>query len=613
MDLPRLLAVLDRRGVLGLFPALLLVLTATFPLLHAADLSAIKVVSGDFTPGGRIMYTITVSNDGRTAQADNRGDEMTDRISPHLVGVTATADSGVAEVIGATVTWNGSIPSQGDTLVHIEANIDLGVAPGTMISNQAELMFDSNGDGTNDSSALSGPVAGSEGPTVFTVGAAPQPDLIVDSVTASATTVAPGESFTINATVRNQGDAAANSTTLRYYQSSDPSISTSDSLLGTDSVPSLDPEGSSKESIEVSAPAESGSFWVGACMDAVKGESDTSNNCSAGVELSVISPPVEVDLQIEKECELTGSTVTCTLTASNRSGSDATGVIVRDTISGASFGQTGCLVTASGPSVLEWSITILEAHTFQICTVCAVPAATLSSRGQPAGSALIVNTAEISGDQNDPEPSNNTARATILLPPLGAVLSATQEVSSAVTPEGTIELVYTITVTNQGSGMQSDNPGPEMIEVLSPELRVTAASADNGVVEFEGNTVTWNGSMAPSGVTIVVISAQENRISPVGYSFYSRYSIVHNQAITQFDRDGDGINESFQLSDWSALPGAQDPTIVALQNSTFIFPHVFAFGENFTTISVAKREGADGYRLLLRSVRKRSIYQHARF
>ena len=57
-----------------------------------------------------------------------------------------------------------------------------------------------------------------------TVGAAPAPDLVVDTPTVSESAPTAGASFTLNATVRNQGNGSSAFTTLRYYRSTDSTI-----------------------------------------------------------------------------------------------------------------------------------------------------------------------------------------------------------------------------------------------------------------------------------------------------------------------------------------------------------------------------------------------------
>ena len=112
-----------------------------------------------------------------------------------------------------------------------------------------------------------------------TVQAAPSPDLVVQ-FSASANSVAPGGGFTLNATVRNQGSGASSSTTLRYYRSGDARINTADALLGTAAVGRVEPSRTSRESLDLTAPSIGGTYYYGACVDALANESDRSNNCS---------------------------------------------------------------------------------------------------------------------------------------------------------------------------------------------------------------------------------------------------------------------------------------------------------------------------------------------
>ena len=120
-----------------------------------------------------------------------------------------------------------------------------------------------------------------------TVGAAPAPDLVVDRPTVSESAPDAGASFTLSATVRNQGNGSSSFTTLRYYRSTDSTITASDTAVGTDSVSGLSASGTSPESINQTAPDTPGTYYYGTCVDAVSGESDTTNNCSTAVTVTV--------------------------------------------------------------------------------------------------------------------------------------------------------------------------------------------------------------------------------------------------------------------------------------------------------------------------------------
>ena len=116
------------------------------------------------------------------------------------------------------------------------------------------------------------------------------PDLVVEPPAVGDCSLNAGERFTLSTEVRNQGDAASAATTLRYYRSSDTTISRSDTPVGTDAVGSLSASGASTEFIELTAPASDGTYYYGACVDAVAGESDSRNNCSSSDAVTVGQP-----------------------------------------------------------------------------------------------------------------------------------------------------------------------------------------------------------------------------------------------------------------------------------------------------------------------------------
>ena len=117
------------------------------------------------------------------------------------------------------------------------------------------------------------------------------PDLEVQSPSVNDSSLDTGDSFTLSATVRNDGDGAAAATTLRYYRSTDAAITSSDTSVGTDAVGGLSAGATSPESISLTAPSAAGTYYYGACVDAVTGESDTTNNCSSAVSVTVSAPP----------------------------------------------------------------------------------------------------------------------------------------------------------------------------------------------------------------------------------------------------------------------------------------------------------------------------------
>ncbi len=122
-----------------------------------------------------------------------------------------------------------------------------------------------------------------------------QPDLVVESSAVSDASPDPGESFTFSATVRNRGLSRAAATTLRYYRSTDATISMADTEVGTDAVGALAAAGISDESISLTAPSDAGTYYYGACVDPVSGESNSQNNCSTAVRVTVSARQMEIE------------------------------------------------------------------------------------------------------------------------------------------------------------------------------------------------------------------------------------------------------------------------------------------------------------------------------
>jgi hypothetical protein len=112
-------------------------------------------------------------------------------------------------------------------------------------------------------------------------------DLVVESPRSTESSVAPRAAFRFAATVRNQGNSTSSATTLRYYRSTDSTITTSDAQVGTDPIGVLSASGTDRQSVGQRAPSRDGTYYYGACVDSVVGESDTANNCSSGVPISV--------------------------------------------------------------------------------------------------------------------------------------------------------------------------------------------------------------------------------------------------------------------------------------------------------------------------------------
>ncbi len=146
-----------------------------------ASVTGTKTVAGTLVSGASVTYTVVLTNAGLGAQADNPGNEFTDVLPPTLTLVSAAASSGtaVATVASNTVTWNGGIAASGSVTITIVATVNVATLPGTVVSNQGSIAFDSDGNGSNESTTTTDDpaVAGTNDPTSFTV----RPSLDVDA------------------------------------------------------------------------------------------------------------------------------------------------------------------------------------------------------------------------------------------------------------------------------------------------------------------------------------------------------------------------------------------------------------------------------------------------
>ena len=158
-----------------------------------------------------------------------------------------------------------------------------------------------------------------------------------------------GASFTLSATVSNAGDGESVATTLRYYRSTDGTITTTDTAVGTDAVGTLAASGTSAQSISLTAPSTAGTYYYGACVDTVTDESDTTNNCSSSVTVAVEAPKYP-DLEVgtptvSDTSPETGASITLSATVSNAGDGESAATTLRY------YRSTDATVTTSDTAV----------------------------------------------------------------------------------------------------------------------------------------------------------------------------------------------------------------------------------------------------------------------
>ena len=205
------------------------------------------------------------------------------------------------EEVGARATLTATIYDQDDNVMQptywawSSADRAVATVEGLSLASGIQASVQAIGEGTTKVTlSANGSATGTAAVTV-TVAAvtvrAPQPDLVVGSPSVNESAPAAGAPFTLSATVENAGEGESEVTTLRYYRSPNGPITTSDAQEGTDDVGVLSASATSEQSISLTAPSSPGVYYYGACVEAVTDESDTTNNCSASVRVTVPKPP----------------------------------------------------------------------------------------------------------------------------------------------------------------------------------------------------------------------------------------------------------------------------------------------------------------------------------
>ena len=184
--------------------------------------------------------------------------------------VEGLAPSGTRSRAATSSSQSGRLASTEDSGTYYnlgELELDAPSTPGTFFYGACVDSVPDESDTTNNcSSSAQITVRSSERQVPGT------PDLnpYTIAVEAGLDGLSPGGSFSLSVRVRNDGNGSSAATTLRYYRSTDATVTTSDTEVGTDDVPSLAPAATSTQSVSLTAPSGT---W-GVLLPRVRGRGD---------------------------------------------------------------------------------------------------------------------------------------------------------------------------------------------------------------------------------------------------------------------------------------------------------------------------------------------------
>lgn len=549
---------------------------------------ATKTVTGTFQVGGTVTYTITLTNNGTTNQADNTGHEFTDTLPASLTLVSAIASSGTPATAGNTVDWDGSLaPLGGSVTITITATINAGTQ-GTSISNQGSFSYDADGDLANDTVALTDDpsVGGTSDPTTFLVANA----LLSGTKTASGTFLA-NSTVTYTVTLSNSGSAASLDNVGDEFSDVLPSdltlITASASSgtvlpnVGTNTVTwngSIPASGSVTititATIEAVAPGTTitnqGSINYDADLNGVNETSTTTDDPGvAGTNDPTSFQVGGAAITGTKTVSGTftaGSTITYTITLNNtgadasldNAGDELSDVLPADLTLVTVNASSGTATANIGTNTATWSGSVPAGGSVTItitATIEAVPIGTsISNQGSITYDSDGSGANDTSTTTDDPGLGGSNDPTTFVT--TGTGVSGTKTASGSNSVGGTV--TYTIVLTNSGSSATLDNAGNEFTDVLPASLTLVTASATTGTptTNIGTNTVTWNGSIPASGSVTITIDATINS--------GTQGTTITNQGSFAWDADLNGTNESNGTTDDPGVAGANNGTSIVV-------------------------------------------------
>ncbi len=523
--------------------------------------------------GATFTLSATVSNvgDGSAAATTLRYYRSTD--TTITTSDTQVGSSTVA-ALGASATSSQSV------------DLTAPAIPGTYYYGACVDAVAGESDMTNNCSA-------SVAVTVTVVEPQTSPDLVVGSPTVSNSSPTAGAQFTLSATVSNAGDATASATTLRYYRSTDATISSADTQVGTDTIEALAASGTSAESISLTAPSTSGTYYYGACVDAVAGESDTTNNCSASVAVTVtvVEPQTSPDLvvgspTVSNSSPTAGAQFTLSATVSNAGDATASATTLRyyrstdATISSADT-QVGTdavgALSASGTSAESISLTAPSTEGTYYYGACVDEVAGESDTTNNCSASVKV---DVETSTNSPD--SVKVNAPQEWAPVGDTVTYTAKVLDS---EGEEISGYSISWSSSDTSKATvDTNGVVTAVAVGEASIIAAASATASVTARDFGTVASNSKSTLSGSLKMDVVKPVARIelSPSSLSFDTT-DVWENVTATLYDASNNEMSPTYW--GWSSA----DHEVARVYRRAFISgvsARVQSIGEGATTVSL---------------------------
>ncbi|MFN8454391.1 MAG: DUF11 domain-containing protein [Anaerolineae bacterium] len=466
--------------------------TLTDTVTNQADLSISKTDGQtQAVPGQTITYTIVVVNNSATTPVANA--IVSDTFPAALTSVTwncSPAGGG-----SCTASGNNDIT---DSTVDLPANASVTyTVTGTVTSSATGSLTNTasvtvpigvtDPDGSNNSATDSDTLT-------------PQADLLISKSGAPDPVIA-GNALTYTLTITNSGPSDATNTVVTdtlpagvAYVSASGGCSNAGNTV-TCTLGSLVRDAVVTRIIRVSIPSSTPASTIqnSVVISSATFDPLTTNN----VATSSTTVNIETDLEISKsdfpDPVVAGRTLTYTLAITNHGPSDATGVVVTDTlpITGVSLVTatpsqgSGC----SGATSITCNLGSLTSSNRATVTIV--------MNVSPAMTSTLTNTATVGSATTDSTSGNNSdTESTSITPEADLVISKSDNPEPVIAGQ---TLTYTIALTNNGPSYAQNVVVTDTLPVSLSLVSATPATATQN-----GQTLAWNFGTLTNGATQVI-------------------------------------------------------------------------------------------------------------
>jgi uncharacterized repeat protein (TIGR01451 family) len=548
-----------------------------------ADLSITASDAPDpVTPGQNITYTISVTNAGPDAGPTTH---MSAALNGNLLFQSLAAPGGWSCTTPAVNAAGGSIDCTFASFPATTANFTLVEKLNPALSNGPGNVIQQTfvtSSGAQDPNNANNTIQVS---TTYTTTTA---DVVIDAVTDFPDAVQPGGTITYAQTIGNVFNNARNLTLVDVlpagvtFQSIavQPGYScTTPPVGGTGTITCTDPlGGSGLVTLVVNVTATSGTILNTFTVSTTDYEPNTSNNSN-----TVSTTIVSADLSITKTTAATsaapGGAVSYTITITNAGPSDATNVVMTDTLPASLLFQS---ITAPGGFICT-TPAVGTSGTIS-CNAASLGNGgsaifTLATTVAPSATGTINNSASVSSATSDPNSGNSSGASPGVTVNTGpsADLSMTKTTQSTGAAPGST-IVYTLTAQNAGPNAASTVVVTDALpaSLLFQSIVAPAGFTCTTPAVGASGTITCNAATFANGATATFTLTVRVASNASG-------TIANSASISSATTDPNSGNSSGSASPVSVLPASADLSVTKTASSQTTTP-----GSTLTyTITVA--------------------------